>query len=236
MPPDTDTPEPDPGAPEAADVSQQGGAAREPAKLPADGGPSGQPALTAFAAQAREAAAVVVENVFGKPITLRDVVLGPASGADLEEEFGGLPHVAIEARVALSESEAHLSTLLAPLAAVSQLRGEALDGESVDEDALQGQIEGPGKELVDLLSVMLMADSPIPGEITLSAVRVNGIDESVGMISDVSGGAPLHRLDQDVTVGDADPVRLTLILPAPLLTGLAAALGSGAESRVPRRT
>ena len=64
----------------------------------------------------------------------------------------------------------------------------------------------------------------------LGGVRVDGIDESAGMVADSAGGAALHRIDHALTVGENDPVRITLVAPETLLSGLVAALaGDGAS-------
>ncbi len=201
-----------------------------PESEPVNGDWGEQAALCAFGVKAREAGPVAVENVLGKAVRLEQTSLRPTADADLEEEFGELRHVAIEARVALSEVEAHLSTLLIPLPGIGALLDDAVDPEALDESAGMESVEQRSKELLHLLSLMLFGDSPIPGEITLSAVRVDGIDESAGMVADSAGGAALHRIDHALTVGENDPVRITLVAPETLLSGLVAALaGDGAS-------
>ena len=181
------------------------------------------PALHAFGAQVREVGPVVLDSVLSKRVRLEAPTLRLTSDQDLQEEFGGLPHAAIEARVALSETEAHLTTLLLPYAAVDALLDvhTATDADSdADAGALLSRVEKAAAEVVDLLGLMLFTDSPIRGEIRITEVRLNHIEESVGMVLDTTAGAALYRIDADLGVGDAAPVRITQILPETLLRGL----------------
>lgn len=181
------------------------------------------PALHAFGAQVREVGPVVLDSVLSKRVRLDAPTLRLTSDQDLQEEYGGLPHAAIEARLALSETEAHLTTLLLPYAAVDALLGvrTATDAESgAGAGALLARVDKAAAEVVDLLGLMLFTDSPIRGEIRITEVRLNHIEESVGMVLNTAAGAALYRMDADLGVGDAAPVRITQILPETLLRGL----------------
>ncbi len=196
--------------------------------MPPEAPPSGEalwkhPLLQAFGAQAREVAPVMTDSVLAKPLQVMAAALRPTSGADLQEEFSGLRHVGIEVRVALSETEVYLATLLAPVSVVNALLDAGLDAVSVEEGAegtVLERLRASSAEMVDLLTLMLFTDSPVRGEIGLSAVRLDNIEESVGMVLDAAADAPLYRLDLDGTVGNSAALPITVILPEPLLRGL----------------
>jgi len=180
-------------------------------------------ALEAFGRHLGEVAVVVAESVLDRRWQVGAGTLRPTTAEDLIEEFGGLRHGALELRVALSPSEAHLATVLLPEAALAAAL--ALDP-SLDDAALRGALRTAAKDPIDLLSLMLFTDSPVRGEITVSDVRVGEIEVSVGMVADTSAGAPLYRLDATLSLGSASGV-VTVLVPQTLLSSLDAALGGG---------
>ena len=194
-------------------------------------------ALQDFARQLAETSCVVAESVLNRRPEVQGASLQPADAAVLQDAFGALPHVAIETRVALSESEAYLATVMLTRPALAGLLGgEALGGlagpEALTEESAGPLLEllnGKAREYVDLLTLMLFTDSPVRGEITLSEVRFGGVEETVGMLQDTAAGAPLYRLDIDATFPDEDSAGLTVLLPAPLIAGLVSGLSSGTD-------
>ncbi len=193
-------------------------------------------ALKELAGQIVESTPVVSDSVLSKRFTLAEAVLRQTSDADVTEAFGALRHFALELRVALTESEAYLTTLLLPTPVVAMLLGEEIDADALSEESAAPIIERlttSGREYVDLLTLMLFTDSAVHGEITVSEARLDAIEESVGMVLDTAGGAPLYRLDCDVVVGEEERGAITLLLPESLMTGLARGLSGAAAAAAP---
>ena len=186
-----------------------------------------------FGRQLGDVAPVVAESVLSRRISFANGALRPTSGADIEEAFGALPHVAVETRIALSESEAYLGTVLLPLATVTALLGAAGEAEPAAADeaaALREQMEAKAPEFVSLLTLMLFTDSPLRAEISVSEVRGDSIEESVGMLVDSAGDPTLYRLDADLQFGEDERGALTLILPAALPSALVRGLTGAGKS------
>lgn len=183
--------------------------------------------LLEFAKQLLEIGPVVSDSVFGKRAGIGNAALLPTTDADVSEAFGALRHFAVELRVALSESEAFLATLLLPVPAVAALLGEEIDEETLTEESAAPhitQLEKSTGEFVDLLTLMLFADSPVKGEITVSDVRLDSIEESVGMVLDTAAGAALYRVDFTLELPDDVQAAATLLAPETMLTGLVSKL------------
>lgn len=186
--------------------------------------------LAAFTAQISEVAPVVADSVLGKRIGLDAPTLLATSDADIQEAFGALRHIAVEARIALSESEAYLATLLLPIAAVAAILDQEIDADALSDETAAPVLEPvqrAASEFVDLLTLMLFTDSPIRGEITVSDVRLDGIEESLGMVLDTAGGGALFRVDVTLLLPEQEGAAVTLLIPEALLTGLMQGLGRG---------
>ena len=188
--------------------------------------------LRAFTAQLAETGAVVAESVLNRQPDVHGASLQPATAELLQDTFAALPHIAIEARVALSPAEAHLATIILTRPALAGLLGGDAVPESLTEETaapIVEQLTAKAREYLDLLTLMLFTDSPIKGEITLSEVRFSEIETTVGMLQDTAAGAPLYRLDIHAGFSDQEPAGMTLLLPATLVTGLVEQLSGDPE-------
>lgn len=172
-----------------------------------------------------ELGTVVIESVLSKQTTISDPLFTPTEPDELTEEFGVLPHIAIEMRIALSDTEAYLIATLITLDDAKTLLGN--DITTGDEVALQSAQRTAG-ELSDLIVLMLFTDSPVRGAIQVTEARYDSIAETVGMIVDVAQGSPLARLEYDIVEGDAR-ARVTHIVPVSLISNLATRLQADGE-------
>lgn len=185
--------------------------------------------LRGFTTQLAETGAVVAESVLNRRPEVQGGSLEAADPQLLQDTFAALPHIAIEARVALSPAEAHLATVILTRPALAGLLGADAVPEPLTEEDAAAVVElltGKSREYLDLLTLMLFTDSPVQGEISLSEVRFGEIETTVGMLQDTAAGAPLYRLDVDAGFADEEPAGITLLLPAPLIGGLVAGLSA----------
>lgn len=191
--------------------------------------------LVALGANLLEVAPTVAQSALGQTVGLESRGARPTTDADMEEAFGGLRHFAIEIRVAVGDADAYLVTLLLPATGLAGLFGIELDEDSLDEESAAPALEQAGtaaSELLDLLTLMLFADTAVRAELKLSEVRLDELDMTLGMITDTAGGAPIFRLDHEITVADAEtPFTATLLVPQTLLQRIQADLsGDGAPA------
>ncbi len=172
-----------------------------------------------------ELGTVVLESVLSKQTTVSDPLFTPTEPDEITEEFGVLPHIALEMRIALSDTEAYLMATLITLDDAKTLLGN--DITTGDEVALQSAQRTAG-ELSDLIALMLFTDSPVRGAIQVTEARYDSIAETVGMIVDVAQGSPLARLEYDIVEGD-NRAHLTHIVPVSLISNLATRLQADGE-------
>lgn len=176
-------------------------------------------------------AAVVLESALGKKAAIVDPLFSRTVPEEIVDEFGVLPHIGLELRFSLSESEAYLMALLLTIDDAKVLL--ASDISTGDEIALKAA-ERSASEVADLIGLMLFTDSPLVGGIKVSEVRFDGIAETIGMVADVAQGSPLARLEFDVEDSeDSSHARLTAIVPLTMLQRLASALAAPAQEAEP---
>lgn len=217
-----------------ASAGDEGGAEDEGDAASADGpGPApaggeyaelisaGLTELEQFARQAADVLVVGLDTVVGQKVELKDVAASASDYAAIEAEFTSVDHIAFEIKVALTETEAHLATVLVPMEGVGALLSIDTSAEQMaDEAHAATQVETASnstRELLDLVSLTLFADALVDAEATLSEIRVGQIDYSMGIIADVAQGATPLRLDFTLVLPGGGDVRVTLVVPSSLL-------------------
>ncbi len=167
-----------------------------------------------------EIGAVVVESALGKQVTFSDTIVTPTEAGEIVDEFGVLPHLAIESRVALSEREAYLAATLITLEDANALLGVELT--AGDDIALKG-VERSAAELSDLIALMLFTDSAVQGSVKVNEARYDDIRDTIGALVDVAKDSPLARVEYDLVWGNSR-ARVTHVAPLSLLAALATQL------------
>ncbi len=177
--------------------------------------------LEQFARQAADVLVVGLDTVVGQKVELKDVAASASDYAAVEAEFASVDHIAFEIKVALTETESHLATVLIPMEGVGALLSiDASAEQMADEEHAAAQVETASnstRELLDLVSLTLFADALVDAEATLSEIRVGQIDYSMGIIADVAQGATPLRLDFTLVLPGGGDVRVTLVAPSSLL-------------------
>ena len=184
------------------------------------------PYTTGFGNKLTELGPVVLESARSQAASIADPLIGPTAPEELVDEFGALPHIAIETRFSVSETEAFLLETLLTLDDAKTLFG--IEFTPGDEIALQSARKSSGG-ITDLLALMLFTDSPIHGEIRVTEARYDNIEETIGIITDVSQGATLLRIEYDL-VQESSRAHVTHIVPVTLLTAPAMHSGSVAPA------
>ena len=177
--------------------------------------------LEQFARQAADVLVVGLDTVVGQKVELKDVAASASDYAAVEAEFASVDHIAFEIKVALTETESHLATVLIPIEGVGALLSIDTSAEQMaDEAHAATRVEtapNSTRELLDLVSLTLFADALVDAEATLSEIRVGQIDYSMGIIADVAQGATPLRLDFTLVLPGGGDVRVTLVVPSSLL-------------------
>lgn len=228
----------------AASAEDEGGAAPADGSAPAPAGgeyaeliSAGLAELEQFARQAADVLVVGLDTVTGQKVELKDVAASASDYAAIEAEFGSVDHIAFEIKVALSETESHLATVLVPAEGAGALLSIDTSAEQMaDEAHAAAQVETASnstRELLDLVSLTLFVDALVDAEATLSEIRVGQIDYSMGIIADVAQGATPLRLDFTLVLPDGGDVRVTLVVPGSLLNRMGEILAPAQEEQQP---
>ena len=182
-------------------------------------------ALAALAGQSRELLGAGLESVTGRPVQVADATIKASTYADIEAEFASMPHMGFEVQVAFSPSESYLLGALVALPDVGALIAIEM-GEAALEDAdfARAQTVAVGtsvRELLDFVSITLFA-GPLTGiEASLSDLRINQIEYTMGIVADVARNADSIRVDLALSTESGQAGAITLIIPEPFLERLA---------------
>ena len=184
--------------------------------------------LISFAQQGAEVLSVGLESVVARRSDVQDRSVATTEYASIESEFAEVAHAAFELRVALSATEAHLVAALLPMEDVGALfmvdtSADLMENEEFAKAQLETVSNGV-RELLDLVSLTLFAGGLAGSEVTLSDVRLGQIDFTVGMLADVAQGVTPVRADFSLSLPDDRRARVTLVVPADLLSRIAGLL------------
>ena len=184
--------------------------------------------LISFAQRSAEVLSVGLESVVAHRSDVQDHSVAMTEYASIESEFADVGHVAFELRVALSETEAHLVAALLPLEDVGALfmidtSADLMENEEFAKAQLETVSNGV-RELLDLISLTLFAGGLAGAEVTLSDVRLGQIDFTMGMLADVAQGVTPVRAEFSLSLPDDRRARVTLVVPADLLSRIAGLL------------
>jgi flagellar motor switch protein FliN len=184
--------------------------------------------LISFAQRGAEVLSVGLESVTAHHSDVQDRSAAATEYASIESEFAEVAHVGFELRVALSETEAHLVAALLPVEDVGALFMVDMSADLMEnEEFAKAQLETVSngvRELLDLVSLTLFAGGLAGAEVTLSDVRLGQIDFTMGMLADVAQGVTPVRADFALSLADDGRARVTLVVPADLLSRIAGLL------------
>lgn len=190
--------------------------------------PSGP--LAAFGRRAGEVLAQGLDSLVQQKPDVRVLETGVAEYAAIVAELADSDHFAIEVRFALSETEAYPIAALVPFDDLGSIFMVSMSAaEMADPAFAAGQVElvsQGARELLDLSGLMLFIDELAGGELTLSTVRVRGIDETVAVLQAVAQDASAVRVALAMTLPGGAATRLVLLAPTALLARLESLVGA----------
>ncbi len=186
------------------------------------------PALTGFAALWGETTSAAAQSAIGRRFDYSDTSFSAAAYSDVIEEFSGISHAALEAKLSFGPNESFLVGFLVPASDAGLLFDLDL-GPAVlmdDEKVLDAaeSIRAGCSSLADIIGLMLFADAVERPELTVGEVLFNRAEESIGIIADIAGEDTAGRLDTDLVLPDGTRSRVTVLVPLGLLRRLAAAV------------
>lgn len=174
-------------------------------------------ATAQYGAKLADIGPVVLESTFGRAAAIADPMFGATVAEEIVDEFGVLPHLALETAVSLGDGKTFtIATLLTIEDATSLLGASVASG---DEIALQN-VRRNASELGDLITLMLFTDSPIKGEIKTIDGRYDNVETTMSVLAAAAPGADLVRLEYDV-IRDDERAHVMHILPRTLLAAIA---------------
>jgi len=193
-------------------------------------------AIAPLARRGAETLSLGIESATGLAVTVASVQVTATDYAEIEKEFAAIPHLGFELRLSLSETESHVAGALLSLPDAGALFSLETAPEQMENEAFAaGQLEAAAstlRELLDLVSLTLFTEELSAAEVILSDQRIDQIDSTMTVVSDVSAASPPLRIDVVLALANGIPVTLTLVVPSSVAARLSETIRNAPVSEV----